>query len=317
MAADAAQLDTTIEVVTPENIAFHYRVAGPFRRWPAYLLDLGIRAAVFMAVAFGAGFLGGVTGARGMVGAIVLLSWFLLEWFYGGFFETYMSGQTPGKWMMGIRVVTVDGQPIDGLQAVLRNVLRVTDMYPMLSLEVFGAPYPIYMIPTFMVGLVAMALNRRFQRLGDLVCGTIVVIEDRPWLTGVAQLEDPRAAQLAEYLPADFRASRSLARTLAAYVDRRRFFSPAGRREVAHFLGEPLVALFGLPSDTSHDLLLCALYYRTFIADRAEENPFADDGESPFAPRGMPTTVAASPFAANPGTAAPADIHADRQEGTT
>ena len=83
-----------------------------------------------------------------------------------------------------------------------------------------------YAIPTFGFALVAAALSPRFQRLGDIVCGTIVVIEERRWLTGVAKLEDPRAAQLASYIPMDFRINRSLARALAAYVDRRRFFSP-------------------------------------------------------------------------------------------
>jgi hypothetical protein len=52
------------------------------------------------------------------------------------------------------------------------------------------------------------------------------------------------------------------------YVDRRRFFQPERRREVARHLAEPLIRQFGLLPDTSHDLLLCALYYRTFIADR-------------------------------------------------
>ena len=36
------QLDSRIEIVTPENIAFHYVLAGPFRRLPAYLIDCGI-----------------------------------------------------------------------------------------------------------------------------------------------------------------------------------------------------------------------------------------------------------------------------------
>ena len=35
--------------------------------------------------------------------------------------------------------------------------------------------------------------------------------------------------------------------------------------------------------DTSHDLLLCALYYRTFVADRASETrPRELYGDSPF-----------------------------------
>ena len=46
MPSDPKQLDTQIEIVTPENIAFRYRVAGPFRRLPAYLIDLAIRVGV-------------------------------------------------------------------------------------------------------------------------------------------------------------------------------------------------------------------------------------------------------------------------------
>ena len=42
-----------------------------------------------------------------------------MSWFYGGLFETYWNGQTPGKRIMQIRVLTVTGQPIDGMQAVL------------------------------------------------------------------------------------------------------------------------------------------------------------------------------------------------------
>jgi len=277
----AEQLDTTIEIVTPENIAFDYRVAGPFRRFPAYLIDLAIRCGAVVAIGMGLGFFGGLGGGA-FAGAFILIAMFVLEWFYGGFFETYMNGQTPGKRVMGIRVLTVDGEPINGLQAVLRNILRTVDLYPMLSLEMFGAPAPLYVIPTYMAGLLTMAMNRRFQRLGDLVCGTMVVIEERHWLTGVAKLEDPRAAQLAEYVPPDFRVSRSLAQSLATYVERRRFFSPARRREVARHLAEPLLEQFGMRSDTSHDLLLCALYYRTFVADRAaDELPAGLRGGAP------------------------------------
>ena len=88
----------------------------------------------------------------------------------------------------------------------------------------------------------------------------------------MARLEDPRAAQLAGYIPLDFRVSRSLARALAAYVDRRRFFCPPRRREVARHLAQPLLERFGFPPDTSYDLLLCALYYRTFVADRSQDD---------------------------------------------
>ncbi|MBI2481069.1 MAG: RDD family protein, partial [Planctomycetia bacterium] len=210
MATNSAQIDATVEIVTPENIAFHYQVAGPFRRFPAFMLDMLIRAGVFTLFMIVLGFAGALTRMTGLTFAGSAIFWFLLDWFYGGVFETWMNGQTPGKWVLGIRVLSVDGQPINGIQAIMRNILRTIDVMPVF---------------TCMLGLIAMTLNRRFQRIGDMVCGTIVVVEERRWLTGVAKMDDARVAQLANYIPADYRVSRTLAKTLAAYVDRRRFFS--------------------------------------------------------------------------------------------
>jgi len=254
MAQRHAQIDSIIRVVTPENIAFEYRLAGPFRRLPALIIDWVICAAAFfvfmIVVSFTIGLLSG-----GLAVAIFVVASFVIQWFYGGLFETFMNGQTPGKRLTGIRVLTTEGQPINGMQAIMRNLFRGADLFP-------GLPC---------LGLIVMTLNNRSQRLGDLVSGTIVVVEQNSWLTGVARLEDPRAIQLAGYLPPNFIVSRPLARALATYVERRRFFSPLRRREVAKHLGEPLLRQFGLPADTSYDLLLCALYYRTFIADRGED----------------------------------------------
>ena len=54
----------------------------------------------------------------------------MLSWFYVGLFEALWNGQTPGKRLMGIRVVSVEGQPITPFQAILRNILRVVDAQP-------------------------------------------------------------------------------------------------------------------------------------------------------------------------------------------
>ncbi|MEQ8787668.1 MAG: RDD family protein [Pirellulaceae bacterium] len=281
MVSRQQQIDSTIEVITPENIAFNYQAAGPFRRLPAFLVDFLVRLLVILLLAF-LGMLISMMLAISIPLAsfgsavfmfsigLLLLVYFVLEWFYGALFETYMNGQTPGKWLLGIRVVTVEGQPINGMQAMLRNLVRAVDMFPPVFL---GSAF----IPTGGLGLAAMTMNRRFQRLGDLVAGTMVVIEERTWLLGVSRLEDPRAAQLAAYLPPKFEVSRTLAQALAAYVERRGFFSPARRREIARHIGEPLLRQFELPADTSHDLLLCALYYKAFIAEHGD-----DTGPSPF-----------------------------------
>ncbi|HZN36086.1 MAG TPA: RDD family protein [Pirellulaceae bacterium] len=266
-------LDATIHVVTPENIAFEYRLAGPFRRLPALLLDYCIRGVVQVGIMIGLGLTLGFV-SMGLAVFLIMLIWFVIEWFYGALFETFLNGQTPGKYLLGLRVLSDNGRPIDGMQATLRNLLRVADM--------FGA-----------VGLIAMLMNSKYKRLGDLVAGTIVVVEERQWLTGVAKLDDPRSIQLAAYLPPNFVVSRSMAKALATYVERRRYFTPPRRREVARHLAEPLLERFGLPADTSYDLLLCALYYRTFIADRSQDERMLAEAQAAF--------VAANPFA-NLGT---------------
>ena len=275
MGRPIAQIDTTIEIVTPENIAFRHRLAGPFRRLPAYLIDLTIRA--FVA---GVGFLGlrvlfGYLGMPGLGIAVGFVIWFLLAFFYGGFFEAYWNGQTPGKRITRIRVVTVDGQPISGLQAVLRNVLRTLDLLP---------PVPgLWFMGFYQVGFWAAVMNDRFQRLGDLVCGTMVVVEERPWHQGVAQLVEPEAARMAALLPPGFRPSRTLARALAAYVRRRPYFTWGRRFEIARHVAEPLRQQFGLPANTNPDLLLCGLYHRVFLAEG--ENGATAAQASPRRPR--------------------------------
>ena len=280
-------LDASVEIVTPENIAFRYNVAGPFRRLPAYLIDLVIRVAALVAVMVGLSPFAGI-GLGGVWLAAILISWFVLSWFYGGFFEACWNGQTPGKRLMKIRVLSVDGQPINGLQAVLRNILRAVDAQPLM---------------TYFVGLVAASTNKRFQRLGDWVCGTMVVIEERSWFHGVVQMSESGVRELAERIPAGFQVSPSLAWALASYVQRRGFFSPLRRMEISRYVGDPLRERFGLPAETNLDLLLCALYHRTFITDRSDDesifrrvggesggSPFREPGEGP--PGSLPCRVA-------------------------
>lgn len=282
MPAERRQLDTTVEVVTPENIAFQYRVAGPFRRSVAYLLDLFVRVFVCILAAFVISVSFGLVGVAGFGMTILFMFFFGIMWFYGPLLETYWNGQTVGKRTLGLRVLTIDGQPINGLQAVARNLLRAVDCQPFLL---------------YLLGVLAAASNRRFQRLGDLACGTMVVVEERSWVYGLVRLDDPAVVQLAGELPPKFEISRSLGQALAAYVERRRYFSPARRADIARHVGEPLRIRCGLPPQTSHDLLLCALYYHTFITDRDyEETATGAAAAAPAEPAATAPLAAGTPM---------------------
>ena len=272
MAKREKPLDTTIEIVTPENIAFEYRLAGPFRRLPAFLIDLLIRFAVWIVLAIALAIFDASISGDEVFTSLILIIAFLMEWLYGGILETYWNGQTIGKMLMRIRVISADGQPISGWQAMMRNFLRFADMMPLIPAAALTAEPSALAIPTFAIALVVPLLNARFQRLGDIVCGTMVVVEERSGLLESPTFEDLRVAQLAAEIPPSFIVSRTLAKALATYVDRRPLFSPPRRKEIAEHLARPLMQRFGFPPDTSYDLLLCALYHRTFLAaDRDDE----------------------------------------------
>jgi uncharacterized RDD family membrane protein YckC len=254
--------DTQIELITPENIAFHYRIAGPFRRLPAYLIDLLIRGAVMMGAFMGLSFVFGyaLSSMYTALGISAVL-FYLLDWFYAAVFEAWWNGQTPGKRLLQIRVVSADGQPIMPWQAILRNFLRALD----------GAPF-VGPLPTYLVGLVSSAVSGRFQRQGDVWAGTVVVVEEPQRLYGVVRVTEAEVLDLARQIPGDFQVSRSLARALSDYVVRRKGFGWSRRAEIAAHLGEPLRERFDLPRGTSHDLILCALYHRVFLSD-TEDRP--------------------------------------------
>lgn len=258
------QLDSRIEIVTPENIAFHYTLAGPFRRLPAYLIDCLFRLVAILVLLFLA-LLSGAAGALSLGLGVLFVCWFLLSWFYGGLFETLWNGQTPGKRMTGLRVLSLDGQPINAWQAILRNVLRDVDAMPMIGAGVE------FSIPLYTLGLAVMAVSARFARLGDLAAGTIVVVEQRSTLRELARIDGSDVAELARSLPANLVVRRSLSRALSVYVSRRELFSPARRYELAGTLAAPLARAWNLPPGIDPDLLLCAVYDRTFLVDHARD----------------------------------------------
>ncbi len=274
-------LDARIEIVTPENIAFQYVLAGPFRRLPAYLIDCTLCAVLLIGTLFAMTFAAALIGAIG-IGMWLVLA-FVISWFYFGLFETFWNGQTPGKRLMGLRVLTADGEPINAMQAIGRNVLRNMDAMPILPLVGAGE----LGIPFYMLGLVTMAANARYQRLGDLACNTIVVVEGRRKLRGLMQIGRPEVVQFARELPMNVSVPRALAHALSVYVARRELFSPARRFEIARIMAEPLSERWALPPGTNPDLLLCALYQRAFFNDALSEesiDPQALSGTRTAAP---------------------------------
>ncbi len=297
-------LDLTAVIKTPESIEFEYRLAGPFRRLPALIVDIIVRFLMIAAVYIGVLLIMGVfsinlqtSGFLDFGLLFILVIDFLLLWFYGAAFEMAWNGQTPGKWLCKLRVISTDGRPINTYQALIRNLLRPADFAPMISLEFLSEDFPpVYLFPTFLCALICMVATKRFQRLGDLAAGTMVVVNDRSWIPTKVKLEDPRVPSLASYIPPNFRPSPTLAKAVALYAERRGQLHPTRRQELAVHLAKPLLQIFNFRSDTCPDLLLCAIYYREFVSnDIFAETRTANDGlqrlsSSAHEPIGTPST---------------------------
>jgi uncharacterized RDD family membrane protein YckC len=153
------------EVISPEKVPLVYRVAGVGSRFLAWLLDLLILVGLF--------FLAVIMGqvweeARAGFGmAVAMIGTFCAQWGYFVLFEWLWHGQTPGKWVIGLRVIDLEGTGISFGQAAVRNILRVADGLPLLIPDVVPVLYG--------VGFLVAACNREQRRLGDLAAGTLVV----------------------------------------------------------------------------------------------------------------------------------------------
>lgn len=148
------------EVITTEKVPLRLRVAGMTARFLAWLIDAGLIVLLFVLGMFFANVL---EIARPGVGQAVMALWvFFLLFGYFLLFEWLWYGQTPGKRVLGIRVVSWEGTGLTFLQATTRSLYRMVDGLP--------APFVLYG-----VGFLVASRDRENRRLGDLAAGTLVV----------------------------------------------------------------------------------------------------------------------------------------------
>jgi uncharacterized RDD family membrane protein YckC len=262
----SAPLDTDVAIETPEHIVFRHRVAGPARRLLAYLLDLMLCYTVFSMVAMlvivaavgTGGFSDAAEGAVGTGIGLLLVVLFAIQWLYFAVLEAW-HGRTPGKRALGLRVVTATGRPIGFRAAALRNVMRAADALP---LTYSGGVLSI-------AGLVSMATTRRFQRLGDLVAGTIVIMPERAHATTPLLLFPPAQPYELAQLPDDVRLDADERQAIEMFLRRGPRLGRARQLELAAMIAPALAARFGLRNeDPARTLAL--LYDRAANAGRTD-----------------------------------------------
>jgi len=169
--------DDRIGVITPEAVEFTFDLSGLASRVFALLVDIIIQTVAVIVVlivlavfSVTVDFEGG--SSFGMI--IMLIAVFLFEWGYFIFFELVWNGRTPGKKLMGCRVIRDGGLPVNFTASFIRNLIRPLD----------------YFLSALMIGFFIVFASPTYKRLGDLAAGTIVIVERR--MTLVELLTDRR-----------------------------------------------------------------------------------------------------------------------------
>lgn len=240
-------LDTTSAIRTPERVRFRHQVAGPGRRALAWGVDALLQGMVLV----GIGVVSLVVGGEGWGMGMALAGTFLVTWFYGAAFEILWSGRTPGKFVLGLRVVTETGAPATPLQLVLRNLLRGVDFLPV----------------AYGVGVLAMLVDPALRRIGDLVAGTIVADEQQGEMLAAVVLEPPVTEEERRQLPPRVDLSRDELDALEVFLRRRGDLSPGRVEELARMV-EPVLERLHVDAD-SPDRGITLAYARATGRDRS------------------------------------------------
>lgn len=152
------------------------RIAGPGTRSFAFLIDWQIRLLAALGLILLALLSRLVPGASktliaviwGVTFVLALLIYFL----YHPVLEVLMRGRTPGKRKAGARIVTMDGATPTTGSLLMRNLFRLIDCMP----------------GFYVVGLGCCFLTEKRVRLGDIVAGTVLVLEDTDASESLARL---------------------------------------------------------------------------------------------------------------------------------
>jgi uncharacterized RDD family membrane protein YckC len=170
------------QLVTGEAVALDLRPAALPSRFVAGMVDGALQLVLLLVLGgLAAAVQPQLTGAAAAALGIVVLVVVLLG--YPVTFETLLRGRTPGKAVMGLRVVRDDGGPIGFRQALVRGLAGGFLERPGITL--------------FAAGVVTMLLNAQSKRLGDLLAGTVVVRERVPVRGGAVAVMPPQLADWA------------------------------------------------------------------------------------------------------------------------
>lgn len=169
------------DIITPEGVRLSVELAERGERAAAILLDLLMMVGLFIGGLLTLVILLGILpDGWGLV--VFLISFFLVRNFYFTFFELRWHGQTPGKKMVGLRVIDRHGGRLRPDAVFARNLTREVELFIPITLILSGNLMDLHglaqLLSLVWVGIFLLMpfFNKDSLRIGDMVAGTWVVV---------------------------------------------------------------------------------------------------------------------------------------------
>jgi uncharacterized RDD family membrane protein YckC len=182
--------------ITPEGVDLRLELGSAGSRAGAFMIDFLLMMIVLVGATIAIYFLvAPVTGdgsnpATQLMTILWLIGAFVLRNGWFSLFEMGGRGATPGKRIMGLRVVARDGARLTGAAVIARNAMREIEVF--LPLSFLGDQAAEGTADTFLtifallwsgIFLFFPLFNRDRLRVGDLIAGTWVVRNEKAGLS--------------------------------------------------------------------------------------------------------------------------------------
>lgn len=184
------------EIVSPEGVPLTVELAAISERAAAFFLDVMFWTGAILFIYLCLAFLIADNVTGNIVAGLMVFIAFLIRTTYFLHFELAWQGKTPGKRIVGLRVIDREGGPLTASAVIARNLTREFEIFmPLLVLLSIGSlgteSWWQWLSGAWLLVLGALPfLNKNRMRGGDLIAGTIVIsLPRRALLPDVAQSE--------------------------------------------------------------------------------------------------------------------------------
>lgn len=175
-----------VSVPTSFNISLEFDAPGLGRRWVALLIDMIVQILYIILASYllnkiSFGFDSDAGFNQWAIGLLVMSPIFL----YHILFESLTNGQSIGKKVMSLRVVSINGGRPSISQLLIRWLLRVSDLWIVILLimlltfrgggDTEGMIAFAFGMAFLLTDIILVANSKKAQRIGDILAQTIVI----------------------------------------------------------------------------------------------------------------------------------------------